>query len=235
MAQLTGSERARFVRGMFDRIAGRYILMNSLMTLGQDRAWRRYVVQQAALQADDHLLDVATGTGDIALEALDQLDGGITAVGADFALGMMQVGQRRPGGAAMRWVSADALALPFASGRFAAVTSGYLMRNVINVAGAFREQWRVLRPGGRVICLETTPPRGPLRPFILLYLKFGIPLLGRLVAGDSSAYEYLPESTKAFREPEELAQIMREAGFGEVRFRRFMFGTMAVHVGVKPG
>ncbi len=234
MAQLQGHERAEYVRTMFDRIAGRYDLVNRLMTFGRDRVWRRYVIGQAALQPGDVLLDVATGTGDIAFEGLAQLEGQITAVGADFAVEMMRVGQTRPLGGTVLWSGVDALNLPFARGTFNAVTSGYLVRNVIDVERAFSEQFRVLKPGGRVICLETSPPRGVLKPFIVAYLKYGIPTLGKLIAGDSSAYTYLPESTQAFRTPGELGAIMADAGFIDVRWKTFMLGTMAVHTGIKP-
>jgi demethylmenaquinone methyltransferase/2-methoxy-6-polyprenyl-1,4-benzoquinol methylase len=235
LANLQGRERAAYVREMFGRIAGRYDLMNRLMTFGRDRAWRRYLVEQAALPPGGRLLDVATGTGDIALEALSR-DGALEAIGGDFAAPMMRVGRARPGGERVRWCQCDALALPFADATFDAVTSGYLMRNVIDVHAAFREQVRVVRPGGRVLCLDTSPPpRNILRPFILFYLRFVIPLMGRLVAGDASAYNYLPESTRAFKTPDELAAIMREAGLVDVRYKRFMFGTMAVHVGTRPG
>jgi demethylmenaquinone methyltransferase / 2-methoxy-6-polyprenyl-1,4-benzoquinol methylase len=228
---LRGRRRAEYVRAMFERIAHRYDLMNRLMTFGRDRAWRRYAIQQAALPRGGRLLDVATGTGDIAFEALRQ-DGSLQVTGVDFAPSMMHVGRVRPGGERVRWANADALALPFPEASFDAVTSGYLMRNVIDVARAFREQVRVVRPGGRVVCLDTTPPPpGLLRPLVLLHLRVVIPLLGRLVAGDASAYSYLPESTEAFKTPEELVCIMRAAGLQDVHFRRFMFGTMAVHVG----
>lgn len=234
MAGLEGRERAAYVRRMFGRIAGRYDLMNRLMTFGQDRRWRRYLVKQAALPPGGRLLDVATGTGDIAFEALRQQPDA-EVVGADFAQEMMRVGRVRPGGDRVAWATADALALPLADASFDAVTSGYLMRNVIDVAGAFREQMRVVRPGGRVVTLDTSPPpRNALRPFIMFHLKTVIPALGRLVAGDSSAYTYLPESTQAFKSPDELADIMRGVGLVDVRYRRFMFGTMAVHTGTRP-
>ncbi len=226
--------RAAEIRAMFQRIARRYDLMNRLMTFGRDRAWRRHVVREASLPPGSRLLDVATGTGDIMFEALSQ-DRTVKATGADFAPAMMQVGQQRSDGHRVSWCQADALALSFADSTFDAVTSGYLMRNVGDVPCAFREQMRVVRPGGRVVCLDTSPPpRNWLRPFILLHLRVVIPLLGRLIARDQSAYTYLPESTQAFKTPEELAAIMREAGLVEVRYRTFMFGTMAVHVGVRP-
>jgi demethylmenaquinone methyltransferase/2-methoxy-6-polyprenyl-1,4-benzoquinol methylase len=222
------------VRAMFDRIAGRYRLMNALMTFGRDRAWRRAAVEDAALPPGGRLLDLASGTGDIALEVLRQ-DPAARVIAADFSLEMMRVGRRRPGGGRIAWCAADALALPFADASFDAVTSGYLLRNVADRARAFREQARVVRPGGRVVCLDTSPPPpSPLRPLALLYLRRVIPLLGRLIAGDQSAYAYLSASTEGFKTPEELAATMREAGLVEVRYRRFMSGTIAVHVGMRP-
>jgi demethylmenaquinone methyltransferase/2-methoxy-6-polyprenyl-1,4-benzoquinol methylase len=219
---------------MFGRIAHRYDLMNRLITLGRDRAWRRYVVRQAALPPGGRLLDVATGTGDIAFEAA-QGDGQSVIVGVDFSLPMMQVGRTRPGGSRVGWCQSDALALPFPDSTFNAVTSGYLMRNVVDVPAAFHEQVRVVRPGGRVVCLDTSPPpRGILRPLIMFHFKVIIPLLGRLVAGDKAAYTYLPESTQGFKTPAQLAQVMRDAGLERVEYRVFMLGTMAVHTGVRP-
>jgi demethylmenaquinone methyltransferase/2-methoxy-6-polyprenyl-1,4-benzoquinol methylase len=234
MSELQGRERAAYVQAMFERIARRYNLMNRLITFGRDRVWRRHVVRQAALQPSGSLLDVATGTGDIALEALRQRPGA-AVIGADFAPGMMRVGRRRSGGSRVGWCIADALALPFADASFDAVASGYLMRNVADILAAFREQRRVARPGGRVICLDTSPPPpGFLRPLILFHLRVIIPLLGRLIAGDAAAYTYLPASTEGFRTPDELAGLMRQAGLVEVRYRLFMFGAMAVHVGLRP-
>ncbi|NDJ52161.1 MAG: ubiquinone/menaquinone biosynthesis methyltransferase [Chloroflexi bacterium] len=234
MADLQGRERAHYVRDMFERIAGRYDLMNRLMTFGQDRRWRRYVIQQARLDSDALLLDVATGTGDIAQEGLRQHPD-ITVVGLDFAPTMMTVGRDRLGRRKILWCDGDAINLPFPDSHFDAAVSGYLMRNVIDVPRAFREQMRVVKPSGWIVTLDTTPPPpNLLRPFILIHLRFVIPLLGRLIAGDDSAYSYLPESTEGFKTPEELATIMRDVGLQEVSFRRFMFGTMAVHMGRRP-
>lgn len=234
MAHLTGEERARYVRGMFARIAGRYDVMNRLMTFGQDVRWRRYVIAQARLPQNGRLLDIATGTGDIAYEGLRQVPG-LQAVGGDFTIEMMQAGKRIPGRQSIRWAAADTLALPFPDHTFDAVTSGFLMRNVIDVAGAFREQWRVTRPGGRVVVLESSPPKDNLlKPFIKLHLNTVIPTLGRLVTGNADAYRYLPDSTQAFQGPQQLAATMRAAGFVDVAYRLFMFGTIGVHVGTKP-
>ena len=232
---MTGGEAGAVdVRSMFDRIAGRYQLMNRLITFGQDTAWRKLVVRESGLAPGGLLLDAATGTGDIALEALRQVDG-IVAVGADFSLEMMRVGRERDGGERIRWCAADALSLPFPDASFDAVTSGYLIRNVPDAGAAFREQLRVVKPGGRVVCLDTCPPPpNLLRPFTLFYFRHVIPLLGRLVAGDGEAYAYLTRSTEGFKAPRELGAIMEEAGLVRVRFHLFMFGTMAVHVGERP-
>jgi demethylmenaquinone methyltransferase/2-methoxy-6-polyprenyl-1,4-benzoquinol methylase len=222
------------VQEMFGRIAARYDLMNRLMTFNQDRRWRRFVVQQARLPRGGWLLDIATGTGDIAFEARRQVPD-LRIVAADFALPMMRVGQRRSGASALAWQAADTLHLPYAAATFDAVTSGYLFRNVPDIPGALREQMRVLKPGGRLVTLDTTPPpRNRLRPFIQFHLKFVIPTLGRIISGHSDAYRYLPESTLGFKTAEELAALMRAAGLIEVGYRRFMLGTMAVHWGTRP-
>ncbi|MCK6576832.1 MAG: class I SAM-dependent methyltransferase [Anaerolineae bacterium] len=235
MATLQGNERAAYVQGMFDRIAGRYNLMNRLMTFGQDMRWRRFVIARAALKPGDRLLDLATGTGDIAFEGLRQTPG-IQAVGGDFSIGMMQVGRGLPLGDQVLWNGADALNLPYPDGIFDAVVSGYLLRNVIDIPRALAEQKRVLKPGGRIVTLDTSPPpNNLLRPFVLFHLKTVIPTLGRLISGNADAYEYLPESTQAFKTPDELKALMQAAGFANVTYKTFMFGTMAVHWGEKPG
>ena len=236
MAHLDGKERSDYVQDMFDRIAGRYNLMNRIISGGQDLKWRRFVLDVAELPQDGALLDIATGTGDIAFEALKRFPEA-KVYGADFALRMMQVGrQHRVYGHSVRWTGADALQLPYSSGSFDAVVSGYLMRNVTDISGSLAEQWRVLKPGGRIVILESTPPpRNLLQPLILLHLKYGIPILGRLIAGESAsdAYRYLPESTQAFKTPAELADLVEDAGYHDVQFRTFMMGTMAVHWGKK--
>jgi demethylmenaquinone methyltransferase/2-methoxy-6-polyprenyl-1,4-benzoquinol methylase len=234
MAHLQGTERAQYVQNMFARIAGRYDLMNRLMTGGQDIKWRKYVIEQARLPVNGRLLDIATGTGDIAFEGLKQQPS-IQAVGGDFTIEMMQAGKRYPERQAIQWVVSDTLALPFPDGYFDAVTSGFLMRNVINVPGAFAEQLRVTKPGGHVVVLESSPPkRNVLRPFILIHLNHVIPLLGRLISGEADAYRYLPDSTQQFKDPETLVAVMRQTGFANIHYKLFMFGTIAIHVGQKP-
>jgi len=235
MTHLQGQERATYVQNMFDRIAGRYNLMNRLMTGGQDMRWRRFVVSKAQLPSAGRLLDLATGTGDIGFEVLRAVPDA-TVIGADFSLGMMIVGKQLPMGKRMAWAGADAMQLPFPDNTFDAVTSGYLVRNVIDIPRTLHEQLRVLKPGGRIVILDSSPPpRSLIRPFIEIHLRYVIPALGRLVAGPNGAdaYQYLPNSTQAFKTPAELATLMREAGVQHVQYKTFMFGTMAVHWGEK--
>lgn len=234
MAHLEGKARSQYVQTMFGRIAQRYDLMNRLMTFGQDMKWRRFVIKKAGLASGAYLLDLATGTGDIAVVGLEQIPD-LRVVGADFAFPMMQVGRKRRGGKNMTWCQADALALPHPPSVFDAVVSGYLLRNVIDLKACLAEQMRVVRPGGMVVALDTSPPPDTLlRPAIEFHLRFVIPTLGRLITSAPDAYEYLPSSTAAFKSPDELAAIMREVGFRNVGWQTFMFGTMAVYWGEKP-
>lgn len=234
MTHLTGTERAQYVQGMFARIASRYDTMNRLMTFGQDLKWRRYVIARAQLPANGRLLDIATGTGDIAAEGQRQVPG-LQAIGGDFTVEMMRAGQHIPARQTIQWVGADTLALPFPDNTFDAVTSGFLMRNVIDVPGAFREQLRVTKPGGHVVVLESSPPKDNLlKPFIRIHLNYVIPTLGSLITGNGDAYRYLPNSTQQFQNPVVLAETMRATGFTGVQFKLFMFGTIAIHVGQKP-
>ena len=234
MKQLRQSQERPDVRTMFDRVAGHYDLLNRMITFGFDATWRRRVIEEADLSPGGRLLDVGAGTGDMALTAhKKEPTARITA--ADFSYGMMKKGRSRPGGNQIPWCCADALALPFADGTFDAVTSGYLIRNVVNPHRAFQEQLRVLKPGGRVVCLETSPPKqNLLRPLIALHLKVTIPFLGRLVGGNQAAYTYLPDTTRNFMSPHEMVTTMREAGFESIGYELLMFGTMTIHSGRRP-
>lgn len=237
MANLSGRERALYVQEMFARIAGRYDLMNRLMTGGQDVRWRRLVIQRAALPPGGRLLDLGAGTGDLAREALRQIQD-CSPYPVDFTLRMMQVGRekmRRNGALReLNWTAADALHLPFPDGVFDAVVSAFLMRNLSDVRASLSEQRRVLKPGGRIVILDTTPPaQSILLPLVRFHLRQVIPALGRWVAGQSEAYHYLPDSTEGFLEPEQMAARLSEAGFTEVAFERLMAGTVAIHWGRK--
>jgi demethylmenaquinone methyltransferase/2-methoxy-6-polyprenyl-1,4-benzoquinol methylase len=228
------NSHTRTVRSIFGRIAPRYDLMNRLMTFGQDQRWRREVIRRAAMTSGCWLLDLGAGTGDLSRETLRQApDARVSA--ADFALEMMQVGQKRPGAVGIRWAAADALHLPFAAERFDALVSGYLLRNVADLDQALAEQLRVLKPGGRMVTLDTTRPvRNLFSPLIYIHMHWVIPLLGTLLTGQRDAYTYLPDTSENFLAAEALAERLRTAGFEEVGFHRFNFGTMAIHWGRKP-
>ena len=230
----SASEKRQYVNTMFARIARRYDLMNRLMTAGQDVRWRRLMVRQAALPQGGRFLDMAAGTGDVAFEALrHQPDLGLV-VGADFTLPMMHVGQMRAGDRPVRWAAADTLCLPFPDATFDAVASGFLMRNVTDVAAALAEQRRVTRPGGRVLVLDVPRPPDTLRGEIFrFYFHRIVPRLGGLISGQPDAYSYLPRSADDFLRPAELAAVMEAAGLSQVRYQMLMLGTVALHVGVK--
>jgi demethylmenaquinone methyltransferase/2-methoxy-6-polyprenyl-1,4-benzoquinol methylase len=230
MTDLTGKERARYVQNMFSRIARRYDLMNRLMTGFQDVRWRRQVIGLAKLSRGARLLDLGTGTGDLAREALKQQPAAqVTA--ADFTLEMMRVGSRV---SALSWCAADALGLPFDDAAFDAVVSGFLMRNVTDLQKGIKEQYRVLRKGGRIVILDTTrPKRNLLSPFIWIHMHWVIPFVGGLVSGVRDAYTYLPNTTEGFVTAERLAAHMAAAGFREIGYQRLMFGTIAIHWGKK--
>ena len=223
------------IRRMFGRIAHRYDLMNRLITFGQDRSWRRRVLELADPPWGGSLLDVGTGTGAIARQATRRRTD-LHVVGCDFSPRMLGVARTSRGGERVEWERADALDLPFPDQSFDCVTSGYLVRNVADIALAFREQARVLRGGGRVVCLETAPPpSGVLSPLVSFYLHRVLPRIGQLVVGDRRAYRYLTESTLDFLEPQRVAEVMEGAGLEVECIERRMFGTQTILAAVKPG
>lgn len=234
MAHLTGTDRAVYVQGMFARIASRYDVMNRLMTFGMDRRWRHIVLKKACLPPEGgSLLDLGAGTGDLGLEAL-RWNPRTKPVEADFTLEMMLVGQKRPGTEALNWAGADARQLPFGDCTFDAIISGFLLRNVFDLPGCLREQFRVLKPGGRIVALDTTrPSKNIVTPFVRFYMHTIIPLLGKWISGEADAYTYLPDSSAGFLSAEALASHMSKVGFGSIGFQRLNFGTVAIHWGVK--
>ena len=224
-------EKPTFVRNMFADAAQRYDRMNRLMTLGQDQRWRRLVVEACQLPAGGRLLDVATGTADIALEALRQHPDAFL-IGTDFTHEMMRIGQAKDIDGRISFVEADALRLPFHDNSFDAATSGFLMRNVTDVKAAFAEQRRVVKPGGRVVCLEITRPATPIWRDIFHFYFFNlVPRVSSFFSSNKDAYTYLPHSTLQFPRPPQLAEIMRSVGLKNVTWRTLMLGTMALHIG----
>lgn len=225
----TGPARSPYVRHLFARIATRYDLLNDLMTAGWHRRWKR-LTAQAARPAGAVALDVGTGTGDLALELARH--GARRVVGADMVPAMVALARAKAtqrGATGIRFLIGDALDLPFPDQTFDCLTSGFLVRNVADPALAFAEMYRVLKPGGRVVCLETSRPRAWLGRWLLRLARLALPLLGRLVARDGAAYAYLPASTAAFADAEELSQTMRRAGFSAVGYRRLALGLATIH------
>ncbi len=226
-------EKTARVSGMFSRIAGRYDLMNRLMSAGQDQAWRARMAFLAAPLPVDRALDVATGTADSALALLGRAK---RVVGADPSDGMLRLGAAKvaAAGAAGRigLVAADAQWLPFGDAAFDCATVAFGIRNMADPGRAFAEMGRVVRPGGRVVCLEIMPPSNSLLgKGYDLYLTRLIPLVGGWISHQPDAYRYLSDSVLAFRTPEELRDLMTQAGLTQVTFRTLNVGTMALHVG----
>ncbi len=219
---------------MFTRIAGRYDLMNALMTGGRHHAWRRVTAAAVAPAPAGPALDLATGTADLAL-AVRAVAPDRTVVGADFAEAMLRRARAKLAARGERRVpllAADALALPFADATFACVTSAFLLRNLADLAAGLAEMRRVTRPGGLVAALEITRPGVPGWDALFgLYFNRLVPLIGAVVARDRAAYTYLPQSVERFVTPAELARLMTRAGLRDVRYRRLGLGTLALHVG----
>jgi len=230
--------KAAYVNTMFDTIAPRYDLMNRLMTFGMDRRWRNYVVAEAAPPTGGSALDVATGTGDIAIALARRVGAAGSVIASDFSEGMMRPGpakaERAGVGAIVRFMAADALDLPFPDATFDCVTMGFAMRNVTDIERAFREMCRVTKPGGRVVCLEVAKPGVPPVRFLhQCYFNRIVPLLGKIITGHGEAYRYLPESARNFPPPSALKAIMERADLRAVRFHRMSLGAVAVHTGTK--
>jgi len=216
-------------QALFTRISRRYDLMNSIMSGWQDSLWRRYTMKRAALPASGRLLDIGTGTGKLALEGAKQYPSS-QIIAADLTIPMIELGRSRNPRAGFDWIASETSTLPFPANAFDAVVSAFLVRNLSNVHQGLTEQYRVLKPGGKIAILDTTPkPSGPLSPIIRLYMYYFIPALSRLITGDKESYTYLYDSTMNFLRAEELAIYLASVGFKKVLYRRFMFGMIAVH------
>jgi demethylmenaquinone methyltransferase/2-methoxy-6-polyprenyl-1,4-benzoquinol methylase len=226
MTHDSGTLRPDAVRGMFDRIAPVYDAMNRVMTAGLDRSWRRLTVE-AVVQPGDRVLDACCGTGDLAVAA--EREGGIVT-GLDFSPRMLERARKKS--ETVTWIEGDLLALPFDEGSFDAATVGFGVRNVADLEAALAELHRVLRPGGRLAILEITQPRGVLRPFFSLWFERIVPLLGKILPG-GKAYTYLPASVRRFPGAEELAALLEQRGFEQVRFRLLGGTIVALHTGVR--
>jgi demethylmenaquinone methyltransferase/2-methoxy-6-polyprenyl-1,4-benzoquinol methylase len=225
------------VRAMFDRIAGLYDRMNTVMTAGLHHAWRRRAVELAAVGPGGRALDVATGTGDLALALATMVAPNGSVIGIDFSERMLELARAKAAaaelGVPVDFRTGNALALEFDDGEFDAATVGFGARNFSDLERGMSEMARVVRPGGRVVVLEiTTPRRPPLSTFFRIWFDRIVPALGRVV--DSEAYSYLPSSVRRFPGPDELADVMWRSGLDEIRYVVTAGGIIALHVGVVP-
>jgi len=237
MSELQGVEKQRYVADLFSRISGRYDLMNDLMTLGMHRRWKRQTASVAAQGLSGPAIDVSTGTGDLALELAKRPEIDHT-VGLDLLQEMLARADTKiishGMSSSITMMSGDSLSLPFSDDSFVCATASFSLRNMPNVVRALSEMVRVVRPGGRVAVLELSPMNPGLRSTIFRPIFHGvIPLIGKLVANDRSAYSYLPRSVDTFLEADQLASMLTDLGLEKVTYHRLGFGTVAVHWGVK--
>ena len=213
------------VRGMFDEVARRYDLTNDVLSMGQDRRWRRAVLDAVAPRPGERVLDLAAGTGTSSQPFADR---GAVVVPCDFSLGMLRVGkQARP---ALRFTAGDGTRLPFADDAFDAVTISFGLRNIVDPLAGLREMRRVTRPGGRlVVCEFSHPTLAPLRTVYLEYLMKALPAIARRVSSSPDAYVYLAESIRAWPDQEGLAAMIAEAGWSAPQWRNLSQGIVALH------
>lgn len=233
-----GTLPAGQVEAMFDRIAGRYDLMNTVMTAGLHEKWRRRAVEFATVKPGDHVLDVATGTGDLAFELARTVSPGGSVTGADFSEQMLAVARKKQPSALagldaeVIFEQGDALNLRYDDDTFDAVTVGFGVRNFSDLAAGLTEMARVVRPGGKFVILEISQPtKAPLAQFYRAWFDGVVPFLGRF-AGEDSAYTYLPNSVKRFARPEQLAAVLSEAGTKDVGWLSLAGGIITIHHGV---
>jgi demethylmenaquinone methyltransferase / 2-methoxy-6-polyprenyl-1,4-benzoquinol methylase len=232
------SDKGRGIRDMFDAIAPRYDLLNRLLSLGIDRRWRTFAVRQLELPERGCILDIATGTGDVALEIAAQTSSDVVIIGADFTQGMLVHGLKKiaatPYAGRIKLVNAPCEALPYPAETFDGVTIAFGIRNVVDRQGGLNEMCRVLRPGGRVVILEFSQPKNRLfRNLYYFYFRKVLPWIGGLFS-KRSAYQYLPDSVLEFPGQEHFKQMMAQAGFRELRHHDLTCGIATVYVGSKP-
>lgn len=232
MTRATLNKQPREVVRMFDGVARRYDLTNTVLSFAQDRRWRRRTRQVLDLKPGEIVLDLAAGTG---VSTAELAKSGATAIAADFSLGMLRAGRRVRSRNQVPFVAGDATALPFADGAFDAAVISFGLRNVVDVAQALREMARVVRPGGRLVICEFSRPRW--RPFRVVYLRYlmrALPWVARRVSSNSDAYVYLAESIQIWPAQQDLAAIIADSGWSEVRYRNLTGGIVALHTATRP-
>ncbi|TVP72758.1 MAG: bifunctional demethylmenaquinone methyltransferase/2-methoxy-6-polyprenyl-1,4-benzoquinol methylase UbiE [Rhodobacteraceae bacterium] len=231
-------QKAGLVRGVFTSVASKYDVMNDLMSLGIHRVWKDAMMDWLAPRPGQHLLDVAGGTGDVAFRFLKRAGDDARATVLDLTASMLLEGQKRAEAEnmaqALDWIEGDAMALPFADKSFDVYTISFGIRNVTRIEDALSEAYRVLRPGGRLMVLEFSQiPNDLLQKAYDLYSFNVIPQMGKLVTGDRDSYQYLVESIRRFPDQDRFAEIIRAAGFGQVKYRNLSMGIAALHSGWK--
>jgi demethylmenaquinone methyltransferase/2-methoxy-6-polyprenyl-1,4-benzoquinol methylase len=230
-------EKAGYVQAMFDAIAPRYDLLNSVLSVRMHHGWRRVAADKAQLKSGGVALDICTGTGDLALELARRAGAKGLVIGSDFSAPMLQLGEKKKAQRsvpALEFVLADALKLPFPENAFDAVTVAFGIRNVADVEAGIREMARVTTPDGKVVILEFNSPRNPVFAALYQWYSFNVlPRLGGLISGRRAAYNYLPSSVKAFYSREEIKEMMERAGLKNVTITDLTFGSVVVHRGVK--
>lgn len=231
------SDKGRGVRQMFDDIAGRYDLLNRLLSFGIDKRWRRFAVSQLSIPKHGRVLDIATGTCDVALEIAEQTDVSVRIIGEDFTQGMLVQGQVKlqssPHGERISLVNAPCEAIPHPDETFDGITIAFGIRNVVDRQAGLREMFRVLKPGGRVVILEFSQPRSQLfRKIYYFYFQKVLPAIGGLIS-KRSAYQYLPDSVLEFPCQQEFSAMMKDAGFARLQYVDLTFGIATVYVGDK--
>jgi demethylmenaquinone methyltransferase/2-methoxy-6-polyprenyl-1,4-benzoquinol methylase len=225
------------LRSMFSSIAGKYDLLNRLFSLGIDVKWRRELASEIPENGEKPILDIATGTADVALTLEKICQGNGLIVGIDFSLPMLRVGAAKASDKKanrIRFIAGDAYTLPFTDNTFSAATISFGLRNLAHRLDGLKQIFRVLMPGGRIVILEFSPMDRPiLGPFFRIYFHRIMPFLGGIVSGNRGAYIYLPESVAQFPDPARLGQEMTEAGFSDVRYRALTLGIVYLHTGIK--
>lgn len=230
-------DKAAQVERMFDNISARYDLLNHLLSMGIDKRWRREAIESLRAYAPKEMLDIATGTGDFAIESARRLQPQ-HLIGADISEGMMAVARHKVEEAGLSdvvsFAKEDCLQLSFADNSFDAVTVAYGVRNYSNLEQGLSEMLRVLRPGGRLVIIElTTPIRFPMKQFFRFYSRWIMPTVGRLISKDGAAYSYLPATMEVFPQGEEMQQVLQNVGYKDVKFRRFTFGLSTLYTAGK--
>jgi demethylmenaquinone methyltransferase / 2-methoxy-6-polyprenyl-1,4-benzoquinol methylase len=226
------------VQGMFDRIAGRYDLLNRVISFKLDNWWRKQAVELLIQGNSPRIVDLGTGTGDMILSAMKSARGNARIVGLDFSMNMLQLAQSKraalSSGATATFVQGSAMASPFKDASFDGAMSAFVLRNVSDLGLFFSEACRVLRPGGKLVTLDMFPPqKNWFAPFYCLYFYRLVPWIGGWLAGDRSAYRYLSDSVRRFHPPEAVSDTIRQAGFAQVSVRKFLNGAVCMHIAEK--